>query len=269
MASKVLESNNYGMFELWEFNRDVTKTKKLTQSMKTHGWINSKPMSVVQMPNGKLRIKDGHHRFDIAQRLGMPVKYVIDTDNSTPNELYETYNPWSLLDSLTSYCRAGKEEYLKVRDYCEETRISLALAASMLIGESAGSGNYRESFRQGTFKVNPRSNHAEIVKAMILCMKKNGVKFYNNNLLVQALSKCVWLDDFSSDHLNSKIKNFAFMVEKKANLEQYLEMLEEVYNRQSRIKIPLKYLALEKAKERGLMNQYGFTKQKTMKGKAK
>lgn len=254
MSKKVLESNNYRMFELWEVNRDVNKIKKLTQSMKTYGWIDSKPMSVIQVGNGKYKIRDGHHRFYIAESLGIPVKYVVDTDSATPYELDDSTNKWSMLDCLTSYCRAGKVEYLKVKTYCEDTGVGMALAASMLMGESAGSGNYHESFRRGTYKANPHSNHAEIVRGIVLCLKQSGVKFYNTTHLVQAISKCAWVDQFSSDHLKSKIKKYAYVMEKKANLDQYLTMLEEIYNRQSQQKIPLKYFAIEKAKERQLCN---------------
>lgn len=254
MPAKILESNNYRMFELLAINRDVSRINTLMESMKNHGWINSKPMSVIQNGNGKLIIKDGHHRFEVAQRLGIPVKYVIDTDSSTIYELDKSTNKWSLKDCLTSYCRAGKIEYLKLKTYCDETGIGLGNAASMLTGQSAGSGNYQQLFRTGNYKTNPKSNHAEVVKDLVLCCKKHGIKFYNTDLLVQAFSKIAWVDQFSAEHMKNKIKNFAPLIEKKANLDQYLVMLEDIYNRKCQSKIPLKYFAMEKAKERSAIS---------------
>lgn len=252
MPAKILESNNYRMFELLAINRDVSRINTLTESMKNHGWINSKPMSVIQNGNGKLIIKDGHHRFEVAQRLGIPVKYVIDTDSSTIYELDKSTNKWSLKDCLTSYCRAGKIEYVKLKTYIDETGINISSAASMLMGQSAGSGNCQIPLRSGTYKVNQKCNHAEIVKDIVLCLKKNGVKFYNTDFLVQAISKVAWVDQFSPDIMKAKIKHFAHLIEKKANLEQYLTLLEELYNRQSRSTIPLKFFAQQKAKERSV-----------------
>lgn len=251
-GEKVLESNNYKLFELLSFNRDVKKVNALTKSMEEHGWISAYPMNVKANGNGKLKIKDGHHRFDVACRLGIPVKYIICNDTSTIYELDKATNKWSMSDCLTSYCRASKIEYLKVKTYCDETGIGLSNAVSMLSGHTAGTGNFNQEFREGTFKVRENSNHAEIVKEMVLCCKKYGIKFCNTNLLVHAFSKIAWVDQFDLSKMKVKIKKFPFVIEKKANLDQYLTMLEELYNRQSQSKIPLKYLATEEAKKRSL-----------------
>jgi len=53
--------------------------------------------------------------------------------------------------------------------------------------------------------------------------------------------------------MKAKIKSFHSMMEKKANLDQYLDMLEELYNRQSRSKVPLNFLAMEEAKRRNVV----------------
>ena len=250
MSLKILESNNYKMFELLSFNRDVKKVTALTQSMKLHGWISAYPMNVKPNGNGKFKIKDGHHRFEVACRLGIPVKYVTCNDAATIYELDKATNKWSMTDCLTSYCRAGKIEYIKVKTYCDETGINLSSAVSMLAGNSAGTGNYNQRFREGEYKINQKSRHAETIKDLVLCCKKHGIKFYNTNLLVQAFSKVAWVEQFSAERMKLKIKKFSPLMEKKANLDQYLTMLEEIYNRQSHSKIPLKYFAMEKAKER-------------------
>ena len=36
-----------------------------------------KPSSSDKEPSGKAKIKAGHHRFTVARRIGIPVKYVI------------------------------------------------------------------------------------------------------------------------------------------------------------------------------------------------
>ena len=252
MSEKILITNNYRLFELLPFNRDVKKIKSLSKSMTNHGWISAYPMNVIQNGNGKFKIKDGHHRFEVAQKLNIPVKYVVCTDSATVYELDKATNKWTLNDCLTSYCRSGKVEYMKVREYCEETGIGLSNALAMLYGHSPGTGNVGLLFRGGMFKINQNCNHAQIVKELVLTAKRSGVKFYNTNLLVHAFSKIAWVDNISIDRMKSKIKTFVYLIEKKANLDQYLAMLEEIYNRQSQKKIPLKYLAQEKAKERNV-----------------
>jgi hypothetical protein len=253
IMAQILESNNYGMFEILSFNRDVTKTKKLEASMREHGFLDAHPLDVQRIGNGKLKIKAGHHRFFVARRLGIFVKYVIDNHTATIHELEGTVVPWSMQHFLTSHYRDGKPEYRKVMDYCDETGISVAPAVAMLGGHSAGTANFIDDFKDGTYKVNEGCGHAEIVKGIVLYLKKNGVKFYNNSLLVQAISKIAWVREFDAAQMTSKIKSFHGMMEKKANLDQYLDSLEELYNRQSRSKLPLKFLAIEEAKRRNVV----------------
>lgn len=250
MGKQILESNNYAKFEMTAFNRDVGKTKRLEASMQEHGWIDACPLHVIRNGNGKLKIKQGHHRFIAAQNVGIPVKYVECSDKATIHELEKTRRNWSMGDYLTSHCRVGLPEYLKVKAYCDESGICLSNAISMLGGHSAGTANFHDTFKAGTYKVKKESLHAEIVKDLVLYMKNHGIKAYNATLLTQAISKIVWVKELRVLQLKTKIKTFSGAIEKKANLEQYLTMLEDLYNRASRTKIPLKFLAIEEAKKR-------------------
>jgi hypothetical protein len=251
---RILESHDYNLFDMMSFNRDVKKTRNLEKSMKIHGWIPAYPAHVAKK-GGKLLIKAGHHRFFVARKLNIPVKYVICTDNISIYELEKATTPWNMQDYLDSHCRNGEREYLAVKEYCDETGIGVSNAMSMLGGHSAGSGNFGLMFKMGEFKIKKDSNHADTVRDIVLCFKKYGVPFYNTNLLVQAISRVAWVKEFESSRMKSKIKICAGFVEKKANLEQYESMLEEIYNRQSKSKIPLKFLADAAAKNRNAVGK--------------
>jgi hypothetical protein len=250
MGKQILESNNYSKFTMTDFNRDAGKTKELEASFREHGWIDACPLHVVRDGEGKLRIKQGHHRFIAAQKIGIPVKYVECNDKATIHQLEKTSKRWNMEDFLASHCRVGEQEYIKVRDYCDESGITLQAAISMLGGHSAGSGNFTEEFKCGGYKIKEDSVHAYVVQNIVLHMKKHKVAFYNNNLLVQAISKVVWLPEFDVLQFKSKIKAFHSFMEKQASLDKYLDMVEDIYNRQSRSKVPVKFLATEAAKQR-------------------
>ena len=136
-------TTNYEMFQLLDFNRDVSKTRKLEASMKRHGYINAYPLHVVK-ENGKLRIKGGHHRFFVASKLGLPVAYVVCEDNASIHELEAATTRWSLDDYLTSYVRMGDADYIAIQKYQQRTGIATGLCVSMLGGEMASSGNKRD-----------------------------------------------------------------------------------------------------------------------------
>lgn len=250
MGKQILETNNYSKFELTEFNRDIGKTKELEESMKKYGFLDPYPLHVSRNGNGKLKIKAGHHRFYVAQKLGIPVKYVESRDEASIFELERGTNPWKIKDYLAAYCRQGRPNYLKVRDYCDETGINLQAAISMLAGQDAGSGNHGPAFKMGKYKIKENCSHAAQVRDIVLLLKRLEVPFYSTSLLVRAISKCLWAKEFSVSQFKSKAKAFPFLFVKKANLDQYLDLIEEIYNRRSRQKVPVKFLAQEAADRR-------------------
>jgi len=250
----VRETRNYGMFKLLEFNRDVQKIKNLEASFRNHGWIPAYPMHVIQAEDstGKYIIKAGNHRFFVAKKLNMPVLYVVCQDEAEIFELEQATNHWKLKDYLVSGCRSGNLEYLEVKKYCEETGIPTGLSISMLAGQTAGGGNVTPKFKRGQFSVNKTSNHAQLVKEIVLLCKACEVPFYNKDLFVKALSRVLWVQDLDMKRLKSKIKLFGGDMKRKATLDQHLEQIEEIYNRNStsKARLPLKFLALECAKQR-------------------
>lgn len=254
MSLKITETSNYGLFELLQYNRDVKKIKGLTDSMSRYGWISAYPMNVHRNGNGKLTIKDGHHRFEVASRLGLPIKYIICDDNSSIYELDKATNKWTLGDYLESYCRGGKAEYVKAKEYCQRTGIAPIYAIAMLSGHTAGTQNYEESFKTGRFACKNTRN-AEIVADIVLHCKKKGIDWADKGLLVVALSKVAWVRGFSISRLKSKITTFSYLVEKKPHVDGYLDMIESVYNYKAQDKVPLKFLANEAAKERNIIKK--------------
>ena len=230
--AKIVETKNYDLFELHPFNRTVKKIDRLAQSMEIHGWLDAYPMHCVRNGNGKLKIKAGHHRFDAARSINLPVKYVICDDKSTIHELERSTTHWSMRDYLESFGKLGDMNYLKLQEYSRKYRIPLNVSLTLLSGNAANfSGWHSDKFKQGDFKVgNP--SHAESVGEMVLFCDELGVEFCRNSRFVTALSKVMLVDGIDHDELKKKIKNHIYLVKKQPDVVGYIRMLEEVYNRQ-------------------------------------
>lgn len=253
MGKRILETNNYSKFELLDFNRDVRKTRHLETSMIKHGWIDAYPAHVIRNPNtGKLQIKAGHHRFIVAQKLRIPIKYVECRDEATIHELERSTTPWKLKDYLISYVRLGKIAYDRVLQYHQETGINLAASISMLGGESAGSNNLHKQFKDGTYRLGDPT-HATIVGDIALCCKQSGFAYACAKLFIEALSKVVWAEGFSPEVLKKKISRYVDHMKKQPSKQAYVEMLDSIYNRGSQNKIPLAFLAEEAARKRNVV----------------
>lgn len=250
MNNYIRSTKDYERFELHPFNRDVKKIKKLEASMKSNGWILAYPLHCTQ-ENGKFVIKDGHHRLHVAKKIGIPVKFVVCEDKIEITDLIETASPWTPHDFLVSYVRAGRAAYIAVKEYMEETGIPLGLSVSLLAGESAGSANKVRKFRAGTYALGDPT-HAGQVKAVVLHMKSLGVPFATNSLFVQALSKMLRVKGFSVVQFKKKLSKHVGVIERQPSLEAYLTAIEKLYNRGSKTRLPLAFMATETAKKRHL-----------------
>jgi hypothetical protein len=244
MPIKIMETNNYAKFELLLFNRDVGKTKALEASMRKYGFIPAHAIHVVRQSNGKFYIKEGHHRFHVARSLGINIFYVERHDQMSIFEAETAKTNWTLQDYLDAYTRMGKEAYLAVKEYRERTGIGLSDAISMLAGDSAGSGNWNPRFKQGTFRLGDPSNSAVVADIVLHCAKL-GIAWARHPLFVQAISKVAWVKDFDPATMKNKISVHLHHMRKQPTKQDYINMLEEIYNRQSRVKKPLAFLAEE------------------------
>jgi hypothetical protein len=253
MKQALRSTENYDLFELHDLNRDVERLERLKDSMKRHGYIKAYPLHVIKNGSGKLKVKAGHHRLAAASVLGLPVYYVVSDDKATIQELENATNPWTLKDYLTSYVRQGRPEYIAVQRYVEETGISLGNAISLIAGEEAMSKNKAAKFKDGKFKPgNP--SHAMKIKDIVLFMQSKKIDFASNSLFIGALSKALFVQEFDPARFKKKIAAHKAIFEKQPDVNSYLDVIEAVYNRQSKDKLPISFLA----KERAMMRKETF-----------
>ena len=241
---KIIETKNYSEFELHEFNRSIHSIERLQESMKTHGWIDAYPMHVVENGNAKLKIKSGHHRFEAARSLKIPVKYVICEDDSTIHELERSTSNWSMRDYLESYARIGNPHYLKLNEYFRKFRIPLNVSIAIITGLSyTEGGSITSTFKDGKFKIgNPK--HAYDVGELVLSLDELGVEFCRNSRFVLALSKVLNVDGIVIGELKYKMEHHVYMITKQPDVVGYVNMLEKVYNRQRGKKLAIAINAL-------------------------
>lgn len=251
MKQKVTDTyitEDYSLFDQHKFNRDVEKIKDLYASMKKHGYLSAYPIYAIKNGGDKLLVVDGHHRLTVAKMLDLPVRYSIDKEVPL-TELIKTVKPWSIRDYLSSYVRQGIQSYIKVKEYIDRTGISVFAAMSMLGGHSAGSHNFLETFKNGLFTIGNTTN-ADIVADIVLWCKKIKSPVSTDVSFVKALSKIAWVESFDHEILKIKLKKHKAMIEKKPNIQDYQVMIEEIYNKGNKGKLPLSFMADEKARER-------------------
>lgn len=249
---KIYQSNDYEKFELHQLNRPTRKDKNLENLMLKYGWIDAYPMHVVKNGNGKLKIKAGHNRFETARRIGIPVKYCICDDNASIHELEKSTKAWSVSDYLESYIRSGSPHYAYLKNFHKKTSIGISACMSMLSGESAGSNNKLYAFKDGKFEPNKDGiEHANAVASMVEACRLQGASWANSAPFVAALSKMMWVKEFSYEEFIQRVKRHPQFLEKQRGIEGYFSMIESLYNYQRKgRRVPLAFLVEETSRER-------------------
>jgi hypothetical protein len=250
--NKIHETKNYALFVVSPFNRNIAKNRWLRESLLQHGWIRTKPLDVRKLSNGKFEIRDGHHRFMLAQELDIPVKFAICNDDASIQELNLTDRPWSIMDILAGHVRLGKSAYVKVYNFHKHTGIPVSSCIGLLSGNSAASySNQLIKFKEGTYCLgNP--DHAVIVGEIIIHCQAVGIPFARNNYFVQAVSKIAFADDFDPKIMVHKITAFSEFMIKQPSKQHYVKLLDEIYNRKSQKRVPLEFQADQAARKRAV-----------------
>ena len=250
---KIFSTNNYSLFALSPFNRDIRRNRWLKESLLKFGWIPTRPLEVRRRYDGKLEIRDGHHRFELARELKIDIFYGIVTDEATIPDLTITERPWSVWDSLCGHLRTGKSAYKALHEYQKKTGIPLSSCIGLMSGQMSGtSSNKLQKFKEGTYAVGDMTQ-ADMVGEIIILCQTEGIPFARNNYFVQAVSKICLAADFDPKVMMRKISSFPEFMVKQPSKQYYVKMLDEVYNRKSQNKVPLEFQANEAARQRSII----------------
>ena len=232
VTSKLYSTKDYRLFEPSPHNRDIKKTKMLAESMATYGFDEGFPVRCRPAANGRLSVTHGHHRLHVAESLQLPVWFVVAKKDIPMFESETSNHQWNVTDFVVARARAQEKPALDVLEYQARTGISLTQCISLLGGESAGSSNKTNQIKSGTYKVK-KNGHAEDVAHIVLTLKEIGVAFATNNYFVNAISKVLQVPVFDVGTFLHKCKTHKEIMEQRRNVDDFLDLIELVYNRQT------------------------------------
>lgn len=248
---KILSTSNYSLFTCNPFQRKFQrgKVEHLKKKMKANGFTPSLAISVYRDREGGLTINTGHHRLAAAAELGIPVLYVIEHQWPISEMVDEgvTSTAWDIVAVVTAFAKKGLKDYQELLGYTDKG-IPMAMAASMLIGEGASSGNGRDRINAGKFKILTRE-HADKVIGMIEEFAGR-IPAIKSRSFISAFSKCLFTDEFDDATFRRRLRANPATMEKTSNEVQMLDQIELIYNYKSSSKIPLAFLVKANSKER-------------------
>jgi hypothetical protein len=181
-----------------------------------------------------MEILEGQHRWAAAKELQVDLYYMISDEVTREDisKLNTNKMNWRLVDYLNFWYSEGKEEYKKISSYANaHPKIPLTCVLMLLGTDYKGVIN---DFKAGTFEGKSRHD-AEILADQLDELSQYGkhvysIKFLRIYIKIARNGKCdfkklVW-------QIQKQPKSFVPCVSDK----QYIELFEEIYNRDIQIK---------------------------------
>lgn len=222
---EILITKNYDQSYLLEGNRAINErhVRDLMMSMSEEEAIS--PIQV----NEKYAIIDGQHRFRALQELKKPIYYyVVKGANIRTVQRLNSYTAnWKTEDYMNSYAEAGYKDYIQYRGFKEMYKFGNSINILLLTG-SIDRATEEKKFKNGEFKIK------NIQKAVDDIMKLEGlskyISWYKERSWCYAVLRALKVKGFDYEKFLHKYSYQTKALVKCANAEQYLQLIQDIYN---------------------------------------
>lgn len=235
--NQIEQTKDYSQFKSLEGNRDINRLhyNRLLKSMA------DKYLFTLIIVNEHYEIIDGQHRFEVIKELGLPMYYIVCNGYGV-NEvqiLNQNSKNWTTDDFMNGYCDMNIEDYILYRKFKKKYKFGHNETQAMLQGKPTHGGAIAIEFKNGNFK----ATHYE--EACVLADKIYQVREYydgfNRRFFILAMLKLFDNDNFNFDEFLHKLAIQPYSLVDCVSTDQYVMLIEEIYNYKRRTKVGLRY----------------------------
>jgi hypothetical protein len=231
---QVHTTTDYFLFKSIDGNRTLNPMhiNKLKRSMKENY------LFTVIIVNEKYEIIDGQHRFEAIKELKLPLNYIICKGYRLHevHVLNQIAKKWNTDDYLAGYCDLGYEHYLLYARFKEKYQFGHNECIAILSG--VNSYNVQD-FYKGDFKV---KNYEQACKtADAIYMVQPYYKRFKRRSFIFALLRLFKNPNFEFNELLKKLSIQPNALVDCSNIEQYVSLIEEIYNYRRSNKVNLRF----------------------------
>lgn len=239
-VGEIFETKDYSIFKFRDDNRVINynHVKKLAQRMREKGWLSSSVVTI----NGSGDTIDGQHRVKAAMEAGVPIRYKVTrgagTDEMTSMNTLQ--RNWSPFDHIHKWVVRGNKNYMSFDKFAKDYPMFKYTEIAMFLNNSLHSVN-RDSFENGLWVVKNEKKGREWAD-QILQLKPYFEKYYNKAIFVRGMIKIMAnKPEFVFEEFLHKVKLRPNMLVACGTIEQYVELIENVYNYKRSGKINLRF----------------------------
>ena len=234
-SNQVHTTTDYFLFKPIEGNRNknLLHINRLKKSMAENY------LFTIIIVNERYEIIDGQHRFDVIQELKLPLHYIICKGYGL-NEVHilnQNSKNWSCHDYLEAYCNLGYTEYVDFKRFIDKHEINIQIGMYLLSGSDTA--DMGKKFNSGQFKIKNLQESENIMDKLHLC----GTYFrhYKMRWFVFAMVRLFKKPQFEFTEFLQKLKIQPTALQVCNDVNQYVSLIEEIYNYRRREKVNLRY----------------------------
>lgn len=222
-VGKIYSTFNYDQFKVMDGNRMVHPghVHRLKKSME------EKQLVVPIIVNEKMQIIDGQHRVEVCKQLNKPVYYIINPNYGIKEiqKLNTHMKNWNVDDYLKCYCGLGIEDYIKYKEFRAKYGFGHQETLAFLTGSTS---NFHKIFNDGNFKI--KSLEEAENAAQKVSQFAEFYKGYRRKSFVYAILALLKHPEYDHREMLKKVAMQQRNLVDCTNTEQYLSLLEEIYN---------------------------------------
>lgn len=189
--------------------------------------------------NQEFEVLDGQHRLEAHKRLGLPVPFFWGEvgDLSTVQRMNNSQKGWTNDDYANSYIEKGIQDYVTYKWFKDSFKMPHMICVILLNGgEQRG---LSKLFKGGEFKV--KNLELAKQKAAVLSTLSKYFTHWKDAGFLRALTTAMNKKGFDIQQFIHKVAMNSTMLVPCVSTDQYLQLIEEIYNFRSTKKIPVRH----------------------------
>jgi hypothetical protein len=223
---EILRTKNYDAFKCITSNREVdpAHVRKLVDSIRQKNLMNINPIIV----DSDMNVIDGQHRLEACRSLDIDAHYVISAGVKKEDLklLNSVQKSWSLMDFINYFTVEGRKEFVDLSNFINKFPEFGISSLLHLVCKDARDNNIKEGYLKCE-----NLAEGEALALKLRALRNKGFDFvYQRNFII-AFKKVVSAEYFDFDLLLKKIDAQPRSFCRCPNKEEYLRMVEEIYNR--------------------------------------
>jgi hypothetical protein len=221
-------TKDYSIFKEFSSNREIDPkyVNKLKSAIEKKNLLHVNPIII----DDQMRVIDGQHRLAAAAALKVEIFYVEGcVDRRDISILNSNQKNWKAIDYINFYCIEKNESFVKLSRLMNKYP-EMSLSAMLTLSNGEGRRSLIE-LKEGHIDVQNIYQCTQVCDFCKYLHQQYEYHFVFDSKFPLAINKCLNTDNFNLEILEEKIAASPRSLVQCHTTKQYLQMIEEIYNR--------------------------------------